>query len=400
MIASDSRHALSENQRRDPRERNILGWGCIVVVVGVLLCTLWPLNPFPANQVTWLSNRGVRLGDHGVLIGLAPLDLSVLPDNSKSFTLELWLQPASVSRSDTILSFYSPSGQFRIRQWMDGLLVSHGSLVPGAVNRSKFDVDHVFRLGKPVLMTIMSGEKGTTVYLNGEYLNDDDSQTFPKFSVTKADLSAQIILGTSAIQYQPWPGEIRGLAVYGRSLTVGEMDRHYRDWIAGGISVPSTNPDLESAIAYYAFNERSGNLIHNTVRSQPDLEIPRFFRIPHKTVLASLSMEYSPNWKYVSDVLQNIAGFIPVGFVICAYLLYSGSRYRVSAICLTILACAALSLSIELMQVYIPRRVSGLTDVITNTLGGLFGALLARSQLIGSMIRAIDWLFRARSYFE
>jgi VanZ family protein len=37
-----------------------------------------------------------------------------------------------------------------------------------------------------------------------------------------------------------------------------------------------------------------------------------------------------------------------------------------------------LSIAIEVLQAYIPRRVSGTTDIITKTLGATLGAGLAR----------------------
>lgn len=44
----------------------------------------------------------------------------------------------------------------------------------------------------------------------------------------------------------------------------------------------------------------------------------------------------------------------------------------------TVLCGAAISLTIEILQEYIPGRDSGLMDVITNTFGTFLGALLFR----------------------
>jgi glycopeptide antibiotics resistance protein len=68
----------------------------------------------------------------------------------------------------------------------------------------------------------------------------------------------------------------------------------------------------------------------------------------------------------------NVVGFIPAGFFICASLISLRSGKR--SIALTALIGLALSLTIEILQAYIPMRNSGCTDLITNTLGTTIGA--------------------------
>lgn len=77
---------------------------------------------------------------------------------------------------------------------------------------------------------------------------------------------------------------------------------------------------------------------------------------------------------YVANLAVNVVGFIPVGFFICATLISLCRRRR--SIGLSTLTGFLLSLSIEILQAYIPMRKSGTTDLITNTLGTLVGALL------------------------
>jgi len=69
------------------------------------------------------------------------------------------------------------------------------------------------------------------------------------------------------------------------------------------------------------------------------------------------------------DVLNNIVLFLPLGF---AFALASGHRWR------SVLACVAVTTFIESMQVrVVSGRDSSLSDLLSNSLGGLLGVELA-----------------------
>ncbi len=366
-------------QCQSVQEKKFIGMLCGIAIIAVLIGTLWPFNPFPPNRVSWLPGaNGVRFSGPGLILSKASLTTTGAGPG-RPCSLELLLAPGSIEGSFTILSFYSPSNpkQFLVRQWTDGLLVNHD--IADAQNKlrtTKFDVDHAFQQGKLVLLTIASGSGGTIVYLN-----DRQAQAFPRFAISQRQLSGQIVMGTSAVDYQPWPGEIHGLAIYSKQLTAAEVSRHYANWISERRVNP---PDLDGAIAYYAFTEGAGREIHDAVASGPDLEIPDYFGIPHKAFLTSAVKEFQASRLYVIDVLQNIAGFVPLGVILCVYL--SMTRTRRMAILYATLAGGMLSLVIEILQAYIPQRVSGTTDIITNTLGSLLGAMLAQTSTVRTIL--------------
>jgi glycopeptide antibiotics resistance protein len=350
---------------------------CIITIAAILIATLWPFNFFFRNVVNWLPNaNGIRFGRDGIVVSETSLPAPGA-DLSKSWSLEIILRPETVEGAHTILSVYVHDNPwpFKVRQYDDGLLVSHN---PGGVAtkaRTKFDVDHVFQEGKIAFLTLTSRPNGTIVYLNGK-----QAQAFPKFTISQNDLAGQIVMGTSPSDYDPWPGEVRGLAIYSKELTPTEVVRHFLNWTDEGASALS---DLSGAIALYSFNERSGGLIQSSIVSAPTLKIPDRFSIPHKAFLRPPWKDFEISWDYADDVLRNIAGFVPLGFLLCAY--WSVTRPPQRALLYTIIAGGLLSLMIEVLQFFIPQRNSGITDIITNTLGTALGAIIAISA-IGQMI--------------
>jgi hypothetical protein len=380
--------ALSVSHKLQPvQEKKHLRTLCATAIIAVLIGTLWPFNPFPPNRVSWLSGvDGIRFGGPGLVVSRATLRTE-RAELGKFCSLELLLRPASIDGSSTILSFYASDNprRFLLRQWTDGLLVTHDILDErNKMERTKFDVDHAFQQGKLLLLTITSGPRGTVVYLNARKV-----QVFAKFEMSQSDLSGQLVLGTSAVEYQPWPGEVRGLAIFSKELSADDVSRHYENWvIARGVSPP----DVDGAIARYTFGERAGREIRNAVASGPDLEIPRCFGIPHRALLTSPVKEFGANRRYVADALINIVGFVPLGFILCAHFLMRQTRRN--PILIATLAGGILSFVIEVLQAYIPQRVSGTTDIITNTLGTALGAVLARPSIVRTILESTKLITR------
>jgi glycopeptide antibiotics resistance protein len=57
-----------------------------------------------------------------------------------------------------------------------------------------------------------------------------------------------------------------------------------------------------------------------------------------------------------------------------------------------VLACGFLSTGIEILQYYIPRRSSGMTDIVTNTVGGLIGAMLLQVGMVRRLLEQVKLL--------
>ena len=81
-----------------------------------------------------------------------------------------------------------------------------------------------------------------------------------------------------------------------------------------------------------------------------------------------------PYWTWF-DVNINIAGYAPLGFLLALACLRSG--WPRAAVPVAAASGALLSLSMEFLQIYLPRRVPSNLDLALNAAGALLGALAA-----------------------
>lgn len=116
----------------------------------------------------------------------------------------------------------------------------------------------------------------------------------------------------------------------------------------------------------------------------------RDWRFPPGEVLHFLTAPW-PRYITLSDILINLIAYAPLGF-----LLALGLKTRMSALAAVAVAtslAAALSLTMEAVQMFLPGRVASNVDLLTNSAGALFGAmaapLLSPSGFPGSKIAAL-----------
>ncbi len=337
----------------------------------MLTVGLWPFDLFPRNQVSWLGDAdGVQFGEKARIYSSSTFEVPEPKENSFC-SLEVWLQPVVgyLNGSATILVFSAPDNpfQFRVRQDLDVLLLRRDSRdTQNQLQTISIDIEHFFRQEEQVFLTITMSPKGTSVYRNGSLLN-----VFPRFGLSCKDFSGQLILGGSLLIYRSWPGKLFGLGIYKQELTPEQVLRHFAMRPQKVASQAFRN---ERLLALYSFSERTGRIVHNSIASAPGLYIPRIFRIPRKKMLTLPWEEFSPDLAYVLHLLLNVAGFVPFGFFFFAYLTWD-RRWKQAAIT-TILLGGIISLTIEILQGFSISRVSGVTDIITNTLGTGLGVML------------------------
>ncbi len=249
----------------------ILGVLCVCVFCGILVAGLWPFHA-PLNEVTWLGNEnGLRFGRYGTVLSSGAFNR--LSSDETSCSLEIWLQPARGYDSNTLLAFYSRENQiqFSLRPSEGNLRLRIGSRDNDA-NAGAY-VGDVFRNRKSVFIAITAARQHAAVYVNGTL-----SRTSAPFRLSPDDLTGELVLGTSPVVNDGWPGELRGLAIYKQELTAAQVSRHFESWTAKG------RPDLdqnERALALYLFDEHRGRVVHDRGSSGIDLYIPERYLILH-----------------------------------------------------------------------------------------------------------------------
>ena len=357
-----------------------VGATCIVVVSLILIAGLWPFH-VPHNNVSWIKiANGLRFGGHGMAISLGILDREVGGEEAPC-SLEIRLVPQQVPAYGTILAFDSspdPRLPLALRQHGASLTIQrYVTDLDGGVRYPWIKIDDTFRKGESVLLAITSTKLGTRVYSNGRLAG-----MFSEQAMSRNDLVGRFVLASSTVD-DSWRGDISALAIYDRELTPTEVSRHFDSWTL------NHQPDLNVALqplALFLFNERTGWSVRNRVNGGVDLSIPHNYSVLHPALLNPVWVQYSHQgafwgrWSFWKDVIINIAGFVPFGFTLLMYL--SSVTPPAGRTAKAILLGFCLSLSIEVIQRFLPTRDSGMMDLVTNTIGTIGGAFLYRSQTI------------------
>jgi hypothetical protein len=326
---------------------------CIAVLCVILTLGLWPFHS-PKNEVTWLGNRnGLRFGTSSTVVSPDAFQMTSA-EGDASGSIEVWLQPRRIWDSGTFLTFYHPENlhQFSMRQSQTDLeLQAEIRDDPLPLNTARLYVE-TFRRSGPAFLTITSGIHGTAVYRDGIL-----ARATQRFRLSSQEFTGRLVLGDAAGQPDSWSGELLGLAIYSRELTAAQVQRHYQTWTQG--ERPEISAE-EHNIALYRFGERSGRVVHNQAISGVDLYIPEKYAVLDRSFLEPFWKEFSMSWSYWDTFPKNIVGFIPFGF--CFYACLSAHKVGRAALATVILG-TLVSLTIEVLQAYLPTRDSGTTDI-------------------------------------
>ncbi len=355
--------------------RKVMGVLSVCTLGLILVAGLWPFHA-PRNEVSWLDTEdGLRFGHHGSILSANSFHPKISNDDS-SGSLEIWLEPALSRGRRTILvceDSRSTGASFSLEQSGERLIV-HRRNIDGnhTIRTAEFLISGALQTKKRVFVTVTLGPLDTSVYLNGVHAGNSQLLGEPT-----SNFAGRIVMGNSLSASDSWSGKISGLAIYKQRLSSTRVSEHYQDWIKN--HQPMLTRDDQPA-ALYLFNEREGNVVHNQLSSARDLTIPTQYFVLQPAFLSLPWRHYHPTWSYWGDVGINIVGFIPFGFFLVAYL--STLRVPVNPATTTVVLGFLTSLTIEVLQAYLPTRDSGMNDLMTNTIGTAIGVLLYQSPLI------------------
>lgn len=339
---------------------------CATMVAGMLAIGLSPFRR-PKNEVTWLVTQdGLRFGSYATLLSSTPFSMGSLAEagGEPACTIELFWQAGNSRESPTILAFSTAENplQLSLLNYQSSALLQKGA---GPGGRENIGVRDVFIRNRPVFLTLTSGARGSSIFVDGKLRG-----VFPEFHFGK-DCQGRLVIGASPVAHFRCPGKLLGLAILTREIQDSEALRHYEIWAKERHSGIRLGKNMA---ALYLFNEREGNLVHNAVPGGVNLEIPYEFVLLHQPRLEPFWKEYKPGWSHWKDILVNLVGFMPLGLVFyaCALSVWSLKRPVLASVALGL----AVSLTIEVVQSFLPSRSSGTMDLITNTLGTYIGTRL------------------------
>lgn len=349
----------------------------LLFVVLILFAGLWPFDPWPENRVMPLDGgKGLHFAGEGLVLSEgreAETIRSLFQD--RAITMELWVKPTGdvPGAVSGILAFYdSRNGKsFFVGQWRSHLLVRTQTSHPARANRNYREIGLRDGLNTEdtSFITITSDMAGTRIYGEGVLVRAySNYNVFPESATFE-----QVLVGNTPAGKQGWTGDFFGLGLYRRSLTseeVLESCTRWKDGTRSSLSLPGT-------VAMYCFQEPARRFVRNCAAENLHLLIPERFVPPRKIMLSRSREHLMHGWSSLQDVLINIAGFVPLGFLLCAFLRTNYTWNIISACFITVAAAAFLSLSVEFLQAWFPSRDSSLADLAFNTLGGVLGGVAA-----------------------
>lgn len=346
----------------------------IALVLVALLFGLWPRGFDFSNHVVWLaSHRGIEFDRFGEAFTAPVKEWGAGKGYlTKDFSIEIALKP-DANHNDGFGFILAVHGgedktQLVVGQWRSWLIAMNGDDYAHRRREKRISVKLISGPPRYQLVTITTGSNGTRIYLDGRLVSEEAlALAIPKGQ------KVRLFLGNSPDARHGWRGEIQGLVWYDHVLDRKDVKVHFQQWARrqGFAFVRESKPFL-----FYLFNEERGKRVIDHGCGNYDLKIPARMVVFQRKILSCDSVWSESGPGFIEDALVNLVGFIPIGFVLMITFVKRGRAFRKRYVLAAVGICFVVSLTIEILQTWIPSRSSDCRDLVLNTLGALFGTLI------------------------
>jgi len=349
----------------------------VAILFGVLFFGLRSKGIPATNGANWILERpGIRFSNKSIAY-TDPFVESFeegIPDLN-GFSIIIAFKPESFHEKgfNFILSVHNGKNcdQLLVGQWRSHIIIMNGDDYPYKRKTHRITTNIFSPTPRITFLTVSTSKEGTKVYV-GSQLSKTNSDLILK--IPKGD-KTRLILGNSVSGKHFWNGEIYGLAIYDYSLNANETVFHAKRW----------NKDQNLSFSekgkpavLYLFDEKKGKRVFDHGEGKLHLEIPPKMHALEKIILSPPWIGSRLNRNYYIDIILNILGFIPLGFALSAIFIEIKGTPKKPVVLMTVALCFILSLTIEIVQAWIPSRSSSMLDLISNTSGALIGAVIYR----------------------
>ena len=354
------------------KARVALGILLMLLLGSMYAITTYPFDLFIPNEVQWIEKR------NGVYFnGSATASTTRCRENrlTGSISVQLLLKERYGSKNwgpRYIFSIYNGPGDppLVVGQWSGKIFVySRYAKSKNSTYYQDFTDTLRLPLNKAQLITVTLDQKEMALYINGRLAKRRIRPDHPSGSL---NFAGRYMVGNSPRGRQGWFGEVNGLAVFSRILSKEEIREHSDAARESGIRALQ---NADSLVALYPFNEGRGRTAQNALNGQCAITFPKTRYSLAGTLLNLPFIGIHTSAFIPIDFLMNILFFIPMG-VIVFMILRTFQLSNTICISLVVLAAAIVSLSIELMQLYLLTRVATIVDIAGNVFGGIIGGVL------------------------
>lgn len=361
-----------------PRENRSWFYLLLVLTALVLIVMVYfgiRLQGFrPSNNVQW-SASGIGLTfEESSQAYTESFFTGSGSDSRIGLTIELAIHPRYLSKSSIGMLMMVHDGdadsQLVICQWHSSLIIMNGNDYSNRRRIPRISLKLDPNRYEPHFITIVSNKTGTKIFLDGalKKSNKNLALRYPDGTA-----QARLVVASSMTGRNSWVGTMMGLAFYDHGLEDDMIAQHFEMWRA---KRNFSAFKLHGPRLLYSFDEGQGKRIYSKLGDGLDLNVPARIKVLQTKAFSWPQWEDLGSPNRVKDILINFAGFIPLGFLLITTLSrLEGFRVR-RTLLIALIGSFLFSLGIELVQVWIPFRHSSLLDLILNTLGGGFGALL------------------------